>query len=401
MLDRVLKGNLCLGCGLCASLAPGFISIQMNPSGFLRPVLNGELDKDIEAIIADCCPGIKLCLPANVTGTDPLWGRIVQSRVGFATDSTTRFWGASGGAISGLLSYLLKNKLVDYAIHVGVSDVSPFENKVYISRTSEDVLRLAGSRYAPSAPLINIQEILATEGGKAVFVGKPCDVAALRKFADVDASVRDQVVYYLSFFCAGVPSMKGTLRIIDSFGITADEVNEFRYRGRGWPGKTTVKCKDGRNYEMEYATSWGTILNQYLQFRCKICPDGTGEFADVSCADAWYSEDGYPDFKEKEGRSLILTRTQLGEELVVSSIDSHFISTENVNISDIAKMQPYQVSRRQGVFPRMLAMHLIGCEVPVFTGFKLFSNSIRGGIISFARHFVGMLFRLLNTKSKA
>src|SRR3712207_7050821 len=38
--------------------------------------------------------------------------------------------------------------------------------------------------------------------------------------------------------------------------------------------------------------------------RCKICPDGTGEFADIVCADAWYGKDGYPDFAEREGRSL-------------------------------------------------------------------------------------------------
>jgi coenzyme F420 hydrogenase subunit beta len=37
---------------------------------------------------------------------------------------------------------------------------------------------------------------------------------------------------------------------------------------------------------MSYADSWGGILSRHVQFRCKICPDGTGGFADVVCADA-------------------------------------------------------------------------------------------------------------------
>jgi coenzyme F420 hydrogenase subunit beta len=247
--------------------------------------------------------------------------------------------------------------------------------------------------------LVNILQLLVKEGGRAAFVGKPCDVAALRQLATIDSSVREHVVYYLSFFCAGVPSQYGTMQILDTFGISAEDVEEFQYRGRGWPGNTTAKCKDGRSFEMDYATSWGTILNRHLQFRCKICPDGIGEFADISCADAWYSEDGYPDFKEKEGRSLIITRTRQGEDLVNQAMSSRTIEADGVDIADITKMQPYQVYRKQGIFPRLLAMRILGRETPVFRGLGLFVSSTRGGAVSFLKHFAGMGLRLLK-KSK-
>ena len=280
-------------------------------------------------------------------------------------------------------------------IHIGVSQDNPLLNAVYVSRSADDVLRLAGSRYAPSAPLVGILQLLAKEGGRAAFVGKPCDVAALRQLATIDSSVCEHVAYYLSFFCAGVPSQHGTMQILDSFGIPADDVDEFQYRGRGWPGNTTARCKDGRCFEMEYAASWGTILNQHLQFRCKICPDGIGEFADISCADAWYSKDGYPDFKEKEGRSLIITRTKQGEDLVNHAMNSHAIEADCVDIADITKMQPYQVYRRRGIYPRLLAMRMLGHETPVFRGLGLFVSSTRGGAVSFLKHFAGMGLRLL------
>lgn len=51
---------------------------------------------------------------------------------------------------------------------------------------------------------------------------------------------------------------------------------------------------------MSYNESWGNILGKYLQKRCKICPDGIGEFADIVCADAWHGDkSGYPNFEEK------------------------------------------------------------------------------------------------------
>ena len=87
----------------------------------------------------------------------------------------------------------------------------------------------------------------------------------------------------------------------------------FRYRGDGWPGFATVRLKDGREARMSYAESWGGILTNYVQFRCRISPDGTGGFADIACGDAWYADaKGYPLFEEAEGRSLIVSRTRQG-----------------------------------------------------------------------------------------
>ena len=50
---------------------------------------------------------------------------------------------------------------------------------------------------------------------------------------------------------------------------------------------------------MSYHNSWGKILSRHVQHRCKICADGTGNPADLVCADAWHADDeGYPLFEE-------------------------------------------------------------------------------------------------------
>lgn len=65
--------------------------------------------------------------------------------------------------------------------------------------------------------------------------------------------------------------------------------------------------------------SWG-FLQKYRPYRCHLCPDGTGEFADISCGDPWYRE-----IKEHEtGYSLALARTQRGREILHAAIDAGY-----------------------------------------------------------------------------
>ena len=50
------------------------------------------------------------------------------------------------------------------------------------------MIEAAGSRYGPAAPLIDIDQVLNREEPFA-FIGKPCDIAALRNFAEIDVRV--------------------------------------------------------------------------------------------------------------------------------------------------------------------------------------------------------------------
>ena len=175
-----------------------------------------------------------------------------------------------------------------------------------------------------------------------LFVGKPCDVAALRRYALLNPGANAKVPFMLSFMCAGIPSRYSTLAILKNFAVEPDRVHSFAYRGKGWPGKTRAITHEGDTFETDYSTAWGTELNRHLQFRCKISPDGIGEFADFVGADAWYGKDGYPDFAEQDGLSLVLSRTVTGEALVKSEVAAGAISVQPLVVDEIAKMQPYQ-----------------------------------------------------------
>jgi coenzyme F420 hydrogenase subunit beta len=363
----------------------GQIKMQLNASGYLRPVPQQLLSLEIEKSINEICPGVHMEHKVGLKNFHTIWGPLEKVRTGFAQDAEVRRQGSSGGVISALAIYLLESGKVDFIAQTAVSKAEPLVNVLQKSRTSEEVIHAAGSRYAPSSPLENIRDLLRT-GETFAFIGKPCDVAGLRSFINHNPEYKTQIIYMISFMCAGIPSIHGTHDVLEHMGADKMLLTSFRYRGDGWPGRARAVQSDGKSYEMDYNSSWGKFLNKQIQFRCKICPDGTGEFADIVCADAWYGKDGYPDFTERDGRSLLLTRNKLGEELVNEAFLANVIKIEDLDITEISKMQPYQVNRKQVVLGRVIAAGLANKKLVSFKNMGLIKASLRTNPITWLRH---------------
>ena len=393
LIERIVKANLCCGCGLCQSLTDGQLEMRLDQHGFLRPVVVGEPTQRQINEIEKVCPGLSIWREEEAVQAHPLWGPVIKTRVGWATDKEMRYTGSSGGALSAVLASLLTSGAVQFIMHIGPCETNPLLNEVKISRTPEELLRYAGSRYSPSSPLVTIKQLVQRPESFAV-VGKPCDIAGLRNYARLNPEIDKKIKYLFSFMCAGIPSLKGTKEILRQLGVHSQDVTSIRYRGEGWPGEFKVVLKSGKVLTMDYSRTWGLVLGKRLQFRCKICADGTGEFADVSFGDAWYGgTDGFPDFQEREGRSLIMSRTERGEELIRGCLDRQIIEADTLNIAEVEKMQPYQATRKKQLIARIIGMRLMGLKTPHYRNLGLRRAAKLGGLRKNARAFIGALRR--------
>ncbi len=355
---RVVRGQLCTGCGLCAGVSDGAIVMENAPPGYARPRQVGPVQPRGEQVIAAACPGAVVSPWPKTAKTDPVWGDWRQIGVGHAVDETLRYRASSGGAVTALAIHAMNMGLVRRVLHVAADPARPTANIIVCSETAADVAAGAGSRYASSSPLADIQRLLS-EGGPCAFIGKPCDISAMRGLARLDPRVAVQAPLLLSFFCAGVPSANAADRLLTSMGVDPHEVQAFRYRGNGWPGNATASTRDGRSVEVSYEQSWGEYLSKEVQFRCKICPDAVGGVADIACADAWYGDDrGYPSFSEQQGRSLVVARTEVGDRLLGAAVDAGVMSFETLDIGQIDRMQPAQARRKRLVKSRLAALSL-------------------------------------------
>ena len=393
-VDRVLRGNLCSGCGLCAGLTRSPMVVE--DPGFNRPRIATQVSSEAEAAIAGSCPGAIVAPWGTAPHRHEYWGPYLELRTGHAADERLRHRASSGGALSALLVHALDEKLVDAVVEVAPDPARPTGNVITISATAEDIFEGAGSRYAPSSPLSGVLELLERTD-RLAFVGKPCDVSALRLLGRHDARVVKRFPLMLSFFCAGIPSLERSDAVVRELGLSPSRLQSFRYRGEGWPGETSAISQDGEEKRMTYADSWGGVLSKEVQFRCKICPDAVGGAADLVCADAWHCDDGgYPVFDDLPGRSLIIPRTPAGASVLEDAVRFGAVRLDEGEVQpfEIDRMQPGQTRKKSLVQARHAALRLLFRPVPVMQNLDVSEASARASMTDKARNFLGMIRRV-------
>jgi coenzyme F420 hydrogenase subunit beta len=128
---------------------------------------------------------------------------------------------------------------------------------------------------------------------------------------------------------------------------------------------------------MSYDESWGDVLGRSTHWRCKLCPDGVGESADVVAADLWRVDDrGYPVFTEGQGSSALIARTERGLEVVRAAAAAGAIMVRSIPMSDVANAQPLQRNRRNSLFGRLLGSRIAGAPGPRYRGFRLWALAL-------------------------
>jgi coenzyme F420 hydrogenase subunit beta len=370
-LYAIVEQGLCIGCGLCQSVAgKDRVRVTRTLNGYLQPVVEGELDHATVDRIYAVCPGTHVeGLPERLveadTKGDNVWGPWRRMIRAWAGDPEVRFEGSTGGVLTALGAYLLQSKRVDFILQVKTSTTEPSFGEPTLSFSGVDVFEAAGSRYGPAAPLLDIDEVLQRNQPFA-FIAKPCDISALRNYAKQDARVDELVRYWLTMVCGGYGTPRGTIEFYKRVGIDPAEVTALRYRGRGCPGPTRVETATNAQ-EFHYIDYWGEDETTWtLPFRCKICPDGIGEAADVAVADTWIG--GSPnrvDSEDDPGTNALIARTRAGEELVIAAAADGALTLEFDTIPDTMSVyQPHQVNKKYAAWARHQGLADAGRLVP-------------------------------------
>lgn len=380
----------CTGCGLCCS-EYNAVMYEDN-KGFRRAHLCDKEKEFCEKI----CPASG---NANFYLKDNIWGPIVEVWGAYASNINIRTKASSGGVLTAIACYLLSSKQVDGIIQTRCSEKSPYGTEVICSTTEDEVLKCCGSRYSVASPLQNLRTMIK-KGKKYAVIARPCDILALRSYMNMTGKYKDEIVFLLSFFCAGTPSNTANTNMLNSMGVEEEKCVNLQYRGNGWPGYTIATQMDGSKKQMEYKVSWGKYLGRDILPICRLCMDGTGSAADFSCGDYWELKDGKPDFSEHEGRNMVLVRTERGKKLLEESVKNGII--ELIQFKEgkdhIEVIQPAQYARVTTLGSQIKAMKLVGRAVPNYKPevLRRFQKNTR--MKERVRIFIGTLKRIRSGK---
>lgn len=393
----IARWRLCLGCGACAAVCPSHkIELVDVFTEGIRPRLADTACGTCRECLAVCPawendhrplafrPGIEPTL-------FPGFGPVLELWEGHATDPLVRHLGASGGLLTALSLHALAQPDLHGVLHAAGDPDDPLRNRTTFSRTRAELLAATGSRYAP-ASVCDSLACLESAPGPGVFIGQPSEVTALRKAARLRPALARRVALAFSFFCAGSPARSGTVAVLTALGLRPSDVRAVRYRGLGWPGRFVAFAADPQRADrtMSYADSWA-ILQAHRPFSTHLCPDGTGEDADLSCGDAW----GGTQREHSDGTSLLLVRTEAGRRFVQQAIAAGAVTLTRVLPARLLEAQPNLLAKRGAIGARLAALRCLGLPTPRLAGFHLAAAWWRLPWTARARAFFGTLRRAL------
>ncbi len=331
-VSSVLKTNTCTGCGCCSAICPQHcLSTSLD-------IEKGYYTTQLAEGCTDCGLCQKVCpiYTWNNQKGNPYVGSYLNVFSGYSTDNEHRKSSASGGITTAILTYMLKEQIIEAAVVAFRKKDDPLKAEMKIVTSYEDIYTSKGSVYAPTSYFSIIEEIAKSPYSKLAIVGLPCHIEGMSNLMRLHRQIKDKTILKIALVCGHTPSIKGYEYSFKRLGIKKNEVTSITNRGEGWPGYLKITSRNS-NIKIQYGNkySWGMVLASpiYTPTGCLHCVDATGYQADISICDAWLEK-----FRDdKTGRNLLLVRSMKMMSVIKGMIKENLICISEETIADFIK----------------------------------------------------------------
>ena len=170
------------------------------------------------------------------------------------------------------------------------------------------------SKYIP-IPLLTALSIVKKRKERFALVGLSCHIHGLHNVLDTKTSLKKQFTFSIGLVCDRVMVNAGMDYLIQKAEVEKKDVTEFYFRDKkphGYPGHIHIKtAKQSYFFPPQERMS---IKDYFTPARCRICFDKMNIGADITIGDPH----GIEGVDRLEGESLVISRTQKGEEILQS-----------------------------------------------------------------------------------
>jgi coenzyme F420-reducing hydrogenase beta subunit len=350
-LNKVIDGGYCIGCGACAYAAKGSVDIIEDEyrqyQGRIKPEAK---DVDLEAALS-VCPFSnegpnedaisKEVFDYDAGSYVDVIGYHRALYVGHVSDEGIRKKVTSGGILTYTLTELLKRNLVDAVVHIKKSDKPETLFEYGFSRTPEEVLEGAKSRYYP-IEMSQVMDFIKDNEGRYAFVGIPCFVKTARRVCRQDPVIAERIHFFVGLVCGHLKSKAYADMLAWRAGIDPADMKSIDFRHKFDDRKANdygicVEDVHGKRKELVAretpGTNWG--LGYFKYEACDYCDDIFAETADIAVGDAWlkdYTNDSL-------GNSVVVVRNEQIQTILEEGIQSGALDFDELTADEALMSQ--------------------------------------------------------------
>ena len=309
--NRVCISNTCISCGACRVVCPVNAIETVSEDGYFKSKINYE-------VCIGCGKCKKVC-PFNGTQyTQLVSNKDFLSCLAYKTDSENLLDVSSGGFSYDLSRYAQLNKIPFWGC-VYDNELNFPMHKVSLPNNDLDIKNFRGSKYIRSETESSYRSILNDVTAEGIFIGTPCQVAAL---SGILTKQQREKWILVDLVCYGVPSELLWGRLVSQFENSIYKVN-FRDKKRGWHHRSLVirdSCGKDLYCESEDQSSYYRLYKRgiFNYSSCLECPFRDSSIADIRIGDFW----GHYYSHDETGVSMVLSITNKGKEVVTGVLDT-------------------------------------------------------------------------------
>ena len=326
-MNRIMEiiNNDCVGCGACMNECPQNAIKMVFINGYIKPSIDEKKCVMCERC-DDVCPIVSkedMLMPKCYAAWASIGDRLNSSSGGVFTVFAKKVL-EEGGVVFGAAwdkDFYVKHKSIE-----NVDDIPELRRSKYVQSDTGETFR-------------EVKELLKT-GRKVMYVGTPCQIAALTRYLkNIDFSN----ILLVDFICFYNPSICLLRRYLDEkYGL--DNLKEFHFRSKkyGWASHVTEAVTNSESiiFEKEITSFFaGYFAGLYVRKACLDCTfSGANHYSDITLGDFWKIEEHDPSWNDGNGTSMILANTRKGMH-TLNDVYKDFSRIEEVPTSWIRKGQ--------------------------------------------------------------
>ena len=307
---------LCQACGMCEGVCPvDAVVMKQNFASQFVPNYNAEKCIGCGKCVEACCSR------ANAANGKSVVGPYRKIYIGKSTRQKYMENGSSGGVITTLLEYGMRNHVFEEVLTVSNDTDAVVARPGYVKTIEKE----QGSKYV-SAPLCSVYD----KGKKNLAVtALPCQVKAIKK--------QNENHFVFGLFCSKLSLEDLIVYIAKQNNRDRDDISSVNYRQGTWPGNFIMKFSDKTEMVEKYNRSkFNAAYNSYnfSGAGCLLCDDYFSEQADISFGDPW----GRKQYEENYlGETIIIARSERGLKLVEDAIAAGVIEAREFELEKLIK----------------------------------------------------------------